>query len=243
MVVIMQELRFLESLLSIPMALQTGVVFALGFLFLITLTMTKNMGFKKQVLQSKRLKAEIVKYILNNLDAANYLSLKIIKDNEIVGVYNTETLILGLRAVNKLERIDNRLNILGDHQIKTHLSNYIQNLKQLLTKTYHMENNLYEYKKRSAQILLSYDREFIKLSSEDDIQKALEVKKSFKTEIDNHKRMVRELENTYEEQRRVVHQELLNLNITNDSLQVLLDNYKRKHVDTKKFYASKLVYA
>jgi len=239
----MQELRVLESILSIPGSLRAGVVFILGLLFLITLTMTKNRGFKKQILQSKGLKAEIVKYILSNLDAANYLTNKIIRDNEIIGVYNTETLILGLRAVNKLEKIDNRLNILGDSQLKTHLSDYIQALKHLLAGTYHMENHLYEYKKKSEQILLSYDREFIKLSSEDDTQKALDVKKSFRTEISNYKRMVNELESTYEEKRGAVHQELLSLNKTNDSLQVLLENYKRKHVDTKKFYATKLVYA
>ena len=239
----MQELHILEILLSIPIALQAGVVFVLGLVFFVIIKMTQNRGFKNQILQSKRLKAEIVKYILSNLDAANYLSNKIIRDNEIIGIYNTETLILGLRAVNKLEKIDNRLNILGDPLIKTHLSDYIQNLKQLLTRTYHMEDHLYEYKKRSEQIILSYDREYNKLSSEDDTQKAMDVKKSYKTEINNYRREVRELERTYEEQRESVHQGLLTLNETNDYLQTLLEDYKRKHVDGKKFYANKLVYA
>jgi len=240
----MQEQSVWETLLSVPITFQVGLIIALGLLFLISIKMTQNKGFKKQILQSKKLKAEVVKYLLNNLDAALYLTNKTIRDNEIVGIYNTETIILGFRAINKLEKIDNRLNILEDHQIKTQLSDYIRDIKQLLTNAYHMENHLYEYKKRSEQIILSYDREFNKLNAkEKTMEEAMELKRSFKKEINDHKQMVTTLESTYAQQRDAVHKELIKLNTRNEAVQDLLEDYKRKQVDAKKFYASKLVYA
>ena len=234
----------LETWSSIPFNLQVAVVVALGILFLVVSRMTQSRGFKKQVTHSKQVKGEVVKYLLRNLDAAHYLTTKTIRDNEVVGVYNTETIILGLKAVSKLEKIDNRLNILENSHINSQVSSYVRDIRQSLSEIYHMENHLYEHKKKSQQIIISYDREFIKLSADlDNSEKAADLKQSFHKEINNYKQMVMELENSYKAKRELAHTRLHSLNEHNESIQNFLEDYRRKHVDSKKLYLTKLTYA
>jgi len=240
----MTEKAIWQALMSIPFTYLMGVVLILGLSFLITITMSQNRGFRDKILHSKKLKSEMIKYLLGNLDAAYYLINKTIKDNEIIGIYNTETIILAMNAVNKLEKAQSHLSLLEDAEITEQVNSYIQEIRDLLSQTYHMENYIYDYKKKSEQLILSYDREFNRLNTQEgDFERAAELKQTFKQEMNKYKQMVRVLENSYTQQRTTTAQMLVELNKRNENLQELLENYKKKQIDAKRFYASKLVYA
>ncbi len=239
----MQWQRLIEILLSIPPGILFGVAAALGLLLLLQLTMTKNRGFKEQILQSKKLKAEVIKYLVKNLETAHFLTDKTIKDNEVIGMYNTETIILNLRILDKIENILNRLPALEDDVISQKTSEYTQNLKSVLTDIYYMEENYYEYKKKSEQTVITYDREFRKLMADGKLEhEAAALKKEFKKELEVYKENIAKMENTGLVKRDDYHNMLTGLNQQNLVLQELVDTYKQKNIDAKKFYPSKLVY-
>lgn len=240
----MQLQQIAELLLSIPLSLQIGVVVALGLLFLIYSTMAKNKGFKQKILQSKKVKSEVVRYLSNTLQTIHYLTNKTIKDNEVIGMYNTETVILGLRALSKLEKVNNNLHLLEDGDLTHNISNYTDYLKETLSGIYNMEDHFYEYKKGSEQTILAYDRAFHRLNSDKEtMDEAMELKKEFKKELEAYKYNLNELENTCTKKREQFHKQLESLNDQNLTLQSSLELYKRKHIDAKRFYARKLVYA
>lgn len=240
----MQVLELKEMLLSIPLGLHLGFVFALGMVFLIYSTMAKNRGFKQKIQTSKKLKAEVVDFLSYNLESVYFLTEKIIKDNEVVGMYNTETVTLGLRALSKLENTTTSTKYLEDEYIRNKFEFYMSDLKKVLETIYTTENDIYDYKKSSEQTIISYDRAFHKLSAEESTwDDAAKLKKSFKHKLEAYKKNINEMERQYHQHRENFHHQLISLNQQNIYLQSLLDMYRRKNIDAKRLYIRKLVYA
>ncbi len=208
--------------------------------------MTRSSRFKDKIITSKKVKEDIVNNLLKNLDALHYLTVKILRDKEIIGVYNTETLILSMQTVVKNEKLEEAFDNLNDNSLSTIVSNYNDDMKAVLVDIYNMETNLYENKKSSEQLILTYDRQFSKLNADFETNNSegiYELKQRFKKEMSEYKGKINELEETSKARREDFASDLNKLNTKNGQIQSILEDYKKKNVETKKLYIKQLVYA
>lgn len=242
----MQNFSLRQIALTVPFRLQIAIVIILGILLISRVVMTKQKTFKENLLKLKELKSEVIKRTLKELDILSYLNDKLRRDKEVIGLYNTETIILALQAVNRIEKLDQSLNELKNAVFVPQVKDYTQKIKVVLSTIYHLETNLYETKKKSEQLLLSYDRAFYKLNSEnnhDRTEEIKELKQNFKKEMAAYKVKMSELEETYLNRRNEMEKQLAELQKSNEFLQDRIERYKREHIENKKLYIKHLVYA
>ena len=234
----------MKVLINIPMPYQITIVVVLGVVFVALIIMNKSKSYKEKILSAKNSKRKVIKELLKHMDASHYLTDKTLNDHEIIGIFNTDTILSGLKAINNLENISTKLNSLDNLVLQTQIEDYINDKKYTLSSVYNVENDIYNKKKDSELMIIYYDREFSKLSKEiENAEKLKEIKKTYIQEIGDYKQKVNQLSETYEKHRKDLAKELLELNNKNSKIQDMIAEHKEKNVDSKKLYIKQFVYA
>lgn len=220
------------------------VSFFLGILFIGVKKMIKSKEFKDNIISMKRHKGELITHVNKYVDATYYLSKKLISDKEIIGNFNTETAILALNAVKKIEGVLDKLHILEDTKLQNLIKQYHTDTKYVFSSIYNIEKDIYNKMLESEKLLVGFNREFDRLirapSNEEEI--AL-VKQAFKSELSGYRTKIKQLEQTYSTHRNELELALHNQIKTGEDIMTYLNVHQKRHVETKKLFIKKLVYA
>lgn len=231
-----------ETIFGMPFDMQLALVVAVSSTILYVTKLKSSNNNDEDEKNNKEMKEKILNEISIHLDTLNYLTSKVIADREVIGVFNTETLILSLKSVKNLEKSIENFHLLNDAELHKLVQEYTESVNDALSTTYKIENEIYKKQKEAEQVVIAYNREFDSLVKSYDNEDLADLKKQFQAEIREYKEKVRELTEEYSNSRDSLANNLEKINQINNELIFKLTGKESRH-STSKVGVRELVYA
>jgi len=224
-----------------------NAVFAVvGLFFLYGARVIKNKiyaGFIKEKLVEKHTKTIAANLILLELNTNSEKLQRLLKEKEVVGVFDVEDSYEVLKHLKSLENAHKRSTVLNNKGFADDLSNLINNVYLVIMDIVNLENQSYEKMRTYEEKKVFYNREFEKLNKAFLTKEKVKViKKNISAELAIYNEDLNKLNKAYNKERDELYQKLVSIKTVNDLLIRELIQIKEKEIDAKKFYFSRLSY-